>query len=410
MDSQVPEQAGSGRVSRLADRLLRSAQPIARWALIPVSALTLYVAFELAAPAGSQAAHGKLYVAFASTIFSVLTNIIPVQLVVAFIDPIVAALGAARHDEDKQTEGAQLAQRLSEVVNTRLDEIKIVTESNTAHLNLYMDSVISGWSQVVHDTGMRDELKRLTDKVGSSPLARNEEHRVVLRSLVRGMVTRLARLVDSIENVGSVMDPQERRKLTEELVAATRSYHVITVGLHYPLTGPWRWHEEYLGFLREAAARPGYNVSWTIVAPSSASPVDIARIAEELRTLNVSCYAFDLSDRGYLTSIEVGSFQELGCFIEVFGAGFLPGQNRGVPPALTWKATALRKRAAGGGLDPFDVGRDGAMLSNEGVWSSDEVLKLVRIGVVGNEPSAGPSVLSRIGGRRKPCTPDGPPP
>lgn len=295
--------------------------------------------------------------------------------------------------------------RMEAATTAQLAEFHRDVELRSEAILSQVDTVLPSLRMAAQDDILREKITHLTKNLAASPFLKDASQRIILRSLVSGMVKRLDALLKTIGTKGSYMDPEERRELTLELFRATTSYHVLFYPVRSPKAGSWSWHPGYLDFIREAAQQHPGNVTWTFIDWPTSEAIGKEQAITDVRALGVPCYIFDASGRGEEPRDVFDGFFSHGPMIEIFGSSFA-ASSKEIPPGsrLTWKATSLVRKTGRTSkkLEAVDID---AMAGAEGVWAADDVEKLVRLGVV-DGPGPELTVLSQIVRWR--TEPDGP--
>lgn len=266
-----------------------------------------------------------------------------------------------------------------------IDEAVKTMQGIRADADAQLSAILPMWTVLGADPAIRAQLLDLANRLEHDIAGTPNEHRIITRSLVRGLVSRFDKVAGGLSSSGAFMDPTERRSLTDELFEATASYNVIFFGVRSIRQGPWRWHDEYLKFLQSAAASQPSSVSWTFIDwDAEGLPEEKAAVMQEVAELGVPCYAFDREGRGQMPRANFENFfGDHGPLMEIFGGVLSNDQepDRHENRIVTWKSTSLHKRTAN--RRHALTARDAAKIAgDEGVWAADEIDKLVRAGLI----------------------------
>lgn len=301
-------------------------------------------------------------------------------------------------DEKGAALTAQVKGALTTLSTQALANLDRAATDSSRSMKGQLELLGQGWSVAADDKGIRDQLERITLATRKGVAETDNDHKVLVRSLLRGMATRFEDLVTDLSSRGSFMDAEERRKLTEELFSSTKSYHVIFCGIRPLKTGMWRWHNDYLVFLKRVVNEQKDRVTWTFADWGQVDENDRVAAIAEVQSLNIPCFIFEASSApGDVSRPDFDAFFQLGPLIEVFGRDF-PTTAQGLQDnaLLTWKSTSLQVRTSGQAHSPWVP--DGAVQPSpdEGVWAADNIDKLVRADVIRGEGSKEFRILDKI--------------
>lgn len=248
---------------------------------------------------------------------------------------------------------------------------------------------IPTWTVLVNDEQIRHEIRRLSTSLAKSVQDQPIERRIITRSLLEGLVKRFEAVLLKLHKEGSIMDPEERRTLTGELFDATGSYVVIFHGL-FPLnSGAFKWHKEYLKFVKNSVAKTGDSrAAWVFITDDSVETAQDNPAVREAIELGIPCFLVPSfsSEGGAVLGVNPRKIPErMGPLIEVFSGAFANSLHSQSPlpegANLTWKATSFAKRGTKGSGDikHLTVQEAIASIGDEGsVWFDDEIAKVIR--------------------------------
>lgn len=318
----------------------------------------------------------------------------------AFIPILFLTLGIMFLGSHRSLKSAQSKiEELTKTVTALSDLPKNAVTQIEKSLDGLAQSSLLAWSIAAHDNQVRSMLADILGALDHKLNGRLEAEKVIARSLLRGLSVRFEAHTRFIHERGAIMDVEERRHLTEELYNSTNSYVVIFLGATSISTGALRWHSEYINFLKKIAHDNPENVAAIVADPMTIGELQNHGLVNELTTLGVRTYILgDVNNqlRGKFNADKVSRFGIAGPLFELFGRKISNEMrkepaNREIQTAdgLCWKATSFAYRLPQGGVTHLSIAdacnRAGNLAEDEGIWSIDDISKLVRAGSTGDD-------------------------